>query len=40
MIEVNRNKGKETKSDIFSWGIFKKILRYFNDFQNGNFSVL
>ena len=41
--------GNETKPDIFPWGIFKsdtisslikKILKYFNDFQSQNFSVL
>ena len=46
---MNPNKGKETKSDIFPQDIFKsdtisflskKIFKYFNDFQNQNFSVL
>ena len=48
MTKVNPNKGNETKSDIFSWGIFnltpygfyQKILMYLNDFQNRNFSDL
>ena len=48
MSKVNPNNGNETKSDIFPWKIFKsdtilfyqKILKYFNDFQNQNFSVL
>ena len=44
---MNPNSGNKTKSDIFSWNIFKfdtisfnRILKYFNDFQNRNFSVL
>ena len=49
MTKVNPNNGNETKSEIFSWDIFKsdtisffikKILNYFNDFQTPNFSVL
>ena len=49
MIKVNRNNGNKIKSVIFSKNIFKsniiyflskKILKYFNDFQNQNFSVL
>ena len=49
MINVNLNNGNETKSYIFPWNIFKSgsvsffyqnILKYFNDFQNYNFSVL
>ena len=49
MTKVNRINGDETKSDIFPWGIFKsdtisffyqKMLKYFNDFKNQNFSVL
>ena len=49
MTKVNPSNGNETKSDIFPWDIFKsdtisffyqKILKYFNDFQNRNFSVL
>ena len=41
--------GNETKSHFSPWKIFKsdviyffcqKILKYFNDFQNRNFSVL
>ena len=48
MIQVNRNNGNETKSGIFSWDILKsdikifyqKMLEYFNDFQNHNFSAL
>ena len=36
MIIINPGNGNETKSDIFSWNIFKsvtgrKILNYFND---------
>ena len=46
--KVNPNNGKETKSDIFPWTysnlttylFYQKILKYFNDFQNRNFSVL
>ena len=48
MTKVKPNNGRETKSDIFLWDIFKsdkisfypKILKYFNGFQNRNFSVL
>ena len=48
MTKLHPNNGNETKSDIFPWGIFKsdvitfyqKILKYFNDFQNQNFSIL
>ena len=49
MTKVNTNNENETKSDIFSWDIFKSdvisffyqnILKHFNDFQNKNFSVL
>ena len=49
MTKVRPNNGNETRSDIFPWDIFKsepisfflkKIVRYFNDFQNRNFSVL
>ena len=48
MTKVNPSNGNETKSDIFQWDIFKynhisfyrKILKYFNYFQNQNFSVL
>ena len=49
MTKVKPNNEKETKSDIFPRDIFKsdtisffikKILKYFNDFQNQNFSVL
>ena len=47
MTKVNRNNEAETKSDIFPWDIFKsdiifighKILNYFNDFYNWNFSI-
>ena len=47
MTKVNLNNGNETKSYISPWDIFKsdiiylcqKILKYFNDFQNQNFSV-
>ena len=47
--EVNPNDGNETKSDVFPVDMFKsdvmffflsKTLKYFNDFQNRNFSVL
>ena len=42
MTKVNPNNGKETKTDIFTWYIFKsdiifigpKILKYFNEFCN------
>ena len=40
MTTVKPNNGSETKSDIFSWDIFKsffighKILKYFNDLYN------
>ena len=49
MTKGNPNNGNETKLDNFPWDIFKsnaisyfikKILKYFNDFQNQNFSVL
>ena len=48
MTKVNLNNRNETKSDIFPRDIFKfdsisfyqNILKYFNDFQNWNFSVL
>ena len=47
MTKVNPNNGNETKSDIFPWNIFKSdiffyqsILKYLNDFQNRNFSIL
>ena len=49
MTNVNPNNGNKTKSDIFSWEIFRsdpifffyqKTLKYFNDIQNQNFSVL
>ena len=48
MTKVNQHNGNETKSDIFPWDIFKynnisfyeKLLKYFNYFQNQNFSVL
>ena len=47
MTKVNPNNGIETKSDIFPWNIIKsdiffigrKILKYFNDFYNWNFSI-
>ena len=47
--KVNPNNAIETKSDIFPWDILKsdtislfyqKILKYFNGFQNRNFSIL
>ena len=42
MTKVKPSNGNETKSDIFSWDIFKsntisfypKILKYCSDFQN------
>ena len=49
MTKVNPSNGNEAKSDIFPRDIFKsdtipffyqKISKYFNDFQNRNFSVL
>ena len=48
MTKENPTNGSETKSDIFSWDIFKsdiiligrKILKYFNDFHNSHLSVL
>ena len=49
MTKVNLNNGGKTESDIFPWEIFKSdiisffyqnILKYFNAFQNRNFSVL
>ena len=48
MTKVNLNNRNGPKSDIFLWDIFRsdsiffyeKILKYFNDFQNQNFSVL
>ena len=47
MTKVNRNKGNETKSDIFPCDIFKsdiifigrKILKYFNEFYNWHSSI-
>ena len=47
MTKVNPNSGNETKSDIFSSDVLKsdiifigrKILKYFNDFYNWNFSI-
>ena len=47
MTKVNPNNGNETKSDIFPRDIFKsdiifighKILKYFNDFNNWQFSI-
>ena len=49
MTKVKPNNGNETKSHIFPWDIFKSdtispfyqnILKYFNNFQNRNFSIL
>ena len=48
MTIVNRNSGKETKSDNVPWDIFKsdsvsflsKYIKDFNDFQNWVFPVL
>ena len=48
MTKVNLNNENDTKSDILPWDMFKssiiffyqKILKYFNDFENQNFSVL
>ena len=47
MTKVNPKNENEIKSDIFPWDIFKSdtffyqnILKYFNDFQNQNFSIL
>ena len=49
MTKMNPNNRNETKLYIFLWDIFKldtiyiffsKILKYFNDFQDQNFSVL
>ena len=43
MTKVNPSNGSKTKSDIFSWDIFKseviyyfvkKRIKYFNNFQN------
>ena len=47
MTKVNLKNGHETKSDIFPWDMFKsvqylfyqKIWKYFNDFENQNFTV-
>ena len=46
MTKVNKNDGNETKSDIFSWDIFKSDAIFFlfkknycNGFQNQNFSM-
>ena len=47
MTKVNPNSGNETKPDIFSSDVLKsdiifigcKILKYFNDFYNWNFSI-
>ena len=48
MTEVNPNNGNETKSDIFHgtysnltpYLYYQKIFKFFNDFENRNFSVL
>ena len=48
MTKVKPKNENETKSDTFPYDIFKshsimiyqKILKYFNDFQNRNFSML
>ena len=49
MTKVKPNNGNETKSDVFSWDIFKSdsifffcqnILKYFSDFQNQNFCFM
>ena len=49
MTNVNPSNEKGTKSGIFLWDVFnsdvisfkyQKILKYFNGFQNQNFSVL
>ena len=48
MAKVNPSNGNETKSEFLPWLKFKydiiffrqKIFKYFNDFQNQNFSVL
>ena len=48
MTKVNPTNGNEIKSDVFPWDIFKsdiifmvrKILKYFNDLNNWNFSIL
>ena len=46
MTKVNPKNKNVAKSDIYPWDIFKsdtffiKTLKYFNDFQNRNFSVL
>ena len=48
MTKMSPSNENETKSNIFSWDIFKsdaisflpkKILTYFNDFQNQNLLV-
>ena len=46
--KVNPNKRSKTKSDIFHWTysnlrsylLYLNILKYFNDFQNWNLSIL
>ena len=49
MTKVNLKNGNETKSDFFLWTYLNLapylfyhniLLKYFNDFQNRNFSVL
>ena len=48
MIKVNPNNGKETKSDIFhgtssnltSYAVGRKTLKYFNEFYNWHLPVL
>ena len=49
MTKANPNNGNEKKPVIFSWDIFKSdiisffvniMLKYFNDLQNRNISVL
>ena len=47
MTEVNSSNENETKSNIFSWVIFKsniifhwsQILKYFNDIHNWHLSI-
>ena len=41
MTKVNPNNKNDTKSDVFSWDIFKSEMpKYFSDFNNWYFSIL
>ena len=41
MTKVNPNNKNDTKSDVFSWVIFKSEMpKYFSDFHKWHFSIL